>query len=211
MDITGKVLVEMDIYTLRQVDLAAALSPERFPEDKAAAESQQDWITDPEGIEAFNRILSTALPQVLVSTRSLDTRATWSASHASAIAGPGSASSSPEKSLQPKHPRPALANVYLAPENEIESQLGDIWQEVLGIVQIGIDDNFFEMNGDSLLAVQVVHQVREQFRINLPTSLLFEKPTIRELSAYIHTLQITVRQLQAPVDSHSDEREDIEL
>lgn len=71
---------------------------------------------------------------------------------------------------------------YVAPRNEIEVQLVDIWKQVLPGKAIGIDDNFFVIGGHSLLAMRVISAVREKMACELPIRHLFESPTIRQLS-----------------------------
>ncbi|HEY0606193.1 MAG TPA: phosphopantetheine-binding protein, partial [Herpetosiphonaceae bacterium] len=88
------------------------------------------------------------------------------------------------------HGRPALLNDYVAPRNEFEQSIGAIWQEVLGIEQIGVHDNFFELGGHSLLATQLVSRLREAIPIDLPLSRLLEAMTIAEQSEVIEELLI---------------------
>ncbi len=76
---------------------------------------------------------------------------------------------------------------YVAPTNDIESKLCHIWQELLGVKQIGVLDNFFEFGAHSVLALRLASQVREVFKIELPLRTLFEKPTIREIALIIES------------------------
>ena len=71
---------------------------------------------------------------------------------------------------------------YVEPTNETESQLVDIWQRVLKIDRLGIEDSFFEVGGDSLLAARMLARVHRQLGVQLPLSSLFENPTISKLS-----------------------------
>jgi len=84
--------------------------------------------------------------------------------------------------------RPLLAEEFQSPRNEIEEKLTSIWQEVMGLHRIGINDNFFALGGHSLMASQVVARVRDTFRIELPLSQAFESPSISELSLVIEQL-----------------------
>ncbi|MFP4436430.1 MAG: condensation domain-containing protein [Chloroflexaceae bacterium] len=84
--------------------------------------------------------------------------------------------------------RPDLATDYVAPASEIEHLLADIWQELLGIRQIGIHDNFFALGGNSLHATQMISRMRELFPLELPLHTLFEHATISRLAAQLETL-----------------------
>ena len=74
---------------------------------------------------------------------------------------------------------------YIAPRTPIEAQLARIWTQILGVKIIGIDDNFFDLGGHSLLVTQLVIQVREQFQVELSLRSLFAMPTIAQLAKSI--------------------------
>jgi amino acid adenylation domain-containing protein len=71
---------------------------------------------------------------------------------------------------------------YIAPRNNIEKKLVEIWCEVLGLERIGVYDDFFDIGGHSLKAVQVFRQIGEHFGEDLPLALLFRKSTIASLA-----------------------------
>jgi acyl carrier protein len=98
----------------------------------------------------------------------------------------------------------------VAPETEIQKNLAEIWIEVLGIEQIGIEDNFFEMGGHSLLATGVLSRIRSKFGVSVPLRTIFETPTIRELASHLETLLWVVSGKSAASDA-SEDREEIEL
>ena len=68
------------------------------------------------------------------------------------------------------------------PSTETEKTLADIWKDVLGLNQVGIDENFFELGGHSLLAMQVGSRVRQTFSVTLPLRHFFIAPTISGLA-----------------------------
>ena len=78
---------------------------------------------------------------------------------------------------------------YRAPQNELQQQLVDIWQQVLDIEKLGIDDNFFDLGGHSLLATRVIAKVREQLAIDFPIRLLFEQQTVAQLAESLAELE----------------------
>ncbi|AEI67116.1 non-ribosomal peptide synthetase [Corallococcus macrosporus] len=73
---------------------------------------------------------------------------------------------------------------FEGPRNAPEQTLADIWAEVLGLRQVGIDDSFFELGGDSIRSIQVIAKLRER-GLELPTLELLQRPTIRELAGVI--------------------------
>ncbi|MBP5971507.1 SDR family NAD(P)-dependent oxidoreductase [Brasilonema sp. CT11] len=134
----------------------------------------QQALLPTEGVEAFSRILHNQLPQVLVSTIDFFTRLQQVKDFVKFVKQESVSSS--------VHLRPELNNSYVAPSNSIEQKVADIWQELLGIKQIGIHDNFFELGGDSLIGVQVMSRLRNTFCIQLSVASLFEFPTIAEIA-----------------------------
>jgi acyl carrier protein len=82
-----------------------------------------------------------------------------------------------------------LSNEYVAPRTPVEVTLAALWSEVLKMERPGIRDNFFESGGHSLLAVQLVSRIREEFKVELPIRQLFERPTIESMSEYIAGLE----------------------
>ncbi len=70
---------------------------------------------------------------------------------------------------------------FEAPANETEEQLVEIWKEVLGISEVSVHDNFFDIGGHSLRAMKVLHKLSKDFEVKLTT--IFKYPTIRELAA----------------------------
>ena len=75
--------------------------------------------------------------------------------------------------------------VYIAPENASEQKIVTIWQELLGVEQVGVNDNFFDLGGHSLLAVQLHRMVKEAVQAELSITDIFRFPTIRSLTQYL--------------------------
>jgi acyl carrier protein len=63
-----------------------------------------------------------------------------------------------------------------------------MWQEALGVETLGPEDEFFELGGDSLSAVQLMRRIRERFGVQMSIGVLFDCPTVRALSAEITRL-----------------------
>ena len=79
----------------------------------------------------------------------------------------------------------AASASYVAPRTPVEEAVAAIWTDVLGVAQVGVEDDFFALGGHSLLATQIVAQVRSDFSINLPLHALFSSPTVAKLSQQI--------------------------
>ena len=82
--------------------------------------------------------------------------------------------------------RPVFGTGYAAPESDLERSLAGIWQRVLKVEEIGIDDNFFDLGGTSLLGLQVAQEVRSRLGAELSPVALFEVPTVRALARHLH-------------------------
>jgi phthiocerol/phenolphthiocerol synthesis type-I polyketide synthase E len=76
----------------------------------------------------------------------------------------------------------SLATQVIGTEDVTTKQLTRIWQDLLGVKSIGLDQNYFDLGGDSPLAVQLFAQVERVFGVKLPLATLFEAPTIDELA-----------------------------
>jgi aryl carrier-like protein len=85
----------------------------------------------------------------------------------------------------PGHERPELEMAYTAPRSALERTIAAVWQTALHVEKVGIDDNFFDLGGHSLLLVQVHSQLRETFN-HLSLIDMFKYPTISSLAAYLH-------------------------
>lgn len=157
-----------------------------------------------EGLEATERILALeAGAQVVISTGDLEARiAQWvelRSSHGAEDRG------------GPAHARPQLANPYAPPVSDLERAVAGIWQDVLGIEQVGRHDDFFELGGHSLIATQIFSRLRESFRVELPMRVLFQGPTVADLSRTIETILWAARGGGPPPATLVGEREELEL
>ncbi|MFN6465859.1 MAG: non-ribosomal peptide synthetase [Nostoc sp. DedVER02] len=74
---------------------------------------------------------------------------------------------------------------FVAPRNEVERQLTQIWEQILGVQPIGVRDNFFELGGHSILAVKLFWQIEKTFSKNLPLAILFQSGTVEALAKII--------------------------
>lgn len=142
------------------------------------AEGQDAYFMTPEeGARAFAHVLALRPgSQVIVSTGDVEARvAAWSARRDDDGRGADEGASG-------LHERPDLGSEYAAPTTPAEQALVAAWGEVLGIGEIGVQDSFFELGGDSVLGLQIVARVaRSGFKIT--PAQIFEHPTIAALAA----------------------------
>lgn len=150
-------------------------------------------ITPTEGAEAFVRIVSSSTTShIVVSTSDLQTRLQkWIYAGSSNIQDHHETAASP-------HTRPSLRTIYIAPSYDSEKHIARIWQELLGIDQVGIYDNFFQLGGHSLLGTQVISRMREIFQVDIPLQALFEEPTVSGLALVVE--DALLNELESSID-----------
>jgi amino acid adenylation domain-containing protein len=85
-------------------------------------------------------------------------------------------------------PEPVVeAPPFLEPRRGAEKKLAAIWKEVLRIDRVGLQDDFFQLGGDSILATQAAVRIRQEFRVQLSVIHLFGAPRLDQLAKYIET------------------------
>jgi len=136
-----------------------------------------------EGWDALERILWRGLPQVVVSTQELRPDEMGADITVTSIlnwqrqAGEGGA----------KHSRPVLGVPYVAPRDELERQIAALWGDVLGLSEVGVNDNFLELGGNSLIGLELVRRLRGALDVErLPARVLYEAPTVGALAQFVN-------------------------
>jgi NAD(P)-dependent dehydrogenase (short-subunit alcohol dehydrogenase family)/acyl carrier protein len=157
-------------------------------------------ITVEEGADVFRRLLSLprgAVTKVAVSTTSLQARLDQWITREEAPKAEKSAVDTSSYS-----PRPTLATAYVAPRNEIEWEIAQIWQTTLGIQKVGVYDSFFELGGNSLAGVQLISNLKEKWAVQIPVVSLYEGPTVNALGKIITQLVVPDAEEQATDESN---------
>jgi acyl transferase domain-containing protein len=132
-----------------------------------------------EGVETFERILAASTPsKVVVCTGDYATRLARSIPEGHVTA---------EGDI--RHARPDLDSAYIAPRDQVEDAIGAVWADALGLAQVGAHDDFFELGGDSLMAVQLMPKLNSHFGVEIGLQALFESPTVSELAKRVHVLK----------------------
>jgi phthiocerol/phenolphthiocerol synthesis type-I polyketide synthase E len=177
----GEVLVEIGDFLMRRLaeggrrPAVAAAAPANRPATGGSA----DWILPLEGVEAFRRILSRGrFAQIAVSP--LDLNRTIAAMRKRAEERSTAEPAAPRTAF----PRPGLATAYVPPATETETRLAELWKGVLGLDQVGVQDNFFDLGGDSIIGIQIVARATV-LGLQFSPEQLFEHQTIAELAAWL--------------------------
>jgi NAD(P)-dependent dehydrogenase (short-subunit alcohol dehydrogenase family) len=145
--------------------------------------SLQIGILPQEGVEIFRRILiNRAVSQVIVSTSDILTRLRRAESFRLSEDGDGGLV---PPSASRANQRPNLQTPYVPPQYETQRQIAVLWQQLLGIEEIGIHDNFVELGGHSLLGTQLITRLRDMFQVDISLRTLFEEPTVARLAVVI--------------------------
>lgn len=133
-------------------------------------------MTAREGEEVFRRALAVrSVGQLIVSTVDLPQRLLATQKRFAGLR-------TRQQSETIRHERPPLPTPYIAPETEMEQRIAAVWQAVLGFEQIGVEDNFFDLGGDSLVAIQVAGRLKEALKMEFPVAKLYQAVTIRSLA-----------------------------
>jgi acyl transferase domain-containing protein len=176
----GPFVLSLNWDTWREAGMAIESEvPRDFREAPEARLAMADGMLSTEGTEVFARALGRSRPQLLVSTVELEPR----------LARFRALNEMPAVVLREaaaRHPRPDLATPYVAPGNEVEQTVADVWQELLGFERVGTHDNFFDLGGHSLLLVQVHRRLKELFPgRDLSVVELFTHSTVAALAAHL--------------------------
>jgi aspartate racemase len=80
----------------------------------------------------------------------------------------------------------AVAEGVVEPRDDIESQLRPIWEEVLGVAPIGVNHDFFDLGGHSLMAARLLAKIENELARDLPLAAIFQAPTIDKIARLLH-------------------------
>ncbi len=201
LDEAGRELVSITDFTLRHVDvdaLAASLHPTETAGRNIAGTpagsgetltggAASMGIRPADGAEAFRRVIGTDLgAQVIISVMPIDeiiassrgfTQETIEGSIDSAGA------------ILTAGPERTTMDGFVAPRSDLETSIARIWGDILGGGQIGVNDDFFDIGGNSLIAVQLIALVRKELGVRMPMRSIFEAPTVAGAAALIEELR----------------------
>jgi acyl transferase domain-containing protein/acyl carrier protein len=149
----------------------------------------QYGINSQEGVQVLDHILSQTFPQVVVSTQNLKYRIEHANDQFVKLL-----QNLENHAPQSTHQRPNLKTTYVAHSNEVEQRIADIFSDLLGINSVGIYDNFFDLGGNSLIGIQLISRLNQDFQIEISIHSLFKSPYVAELALIIE--EMIIRELQ---------------
>ncbi len=122
---------------------------------------------------------------------------------------------------RPQGKRPLLAQDFIAPNSAVEKQLAGLWCELLQLDEVGIDDSFFDLGGNSLAVVRMANLCRTRFGREIPPVKIFQYPTIAKLSSFLQhsesksdpliEIESRARRHRHPQDSNDPTRDSVAI
>ncbi len=154
--------------------------------DKKETNPEELSILPEEGIEIFKHVLSWHQPsQIIVSTGDIGDRIDKWLKFEAEEEPSETMDIDASQELSPLHQRPNLSTPYIPPHNPLEQELVNIWQTFFGIEGIGINDDFFELGGDSLKAITMLGRIHKKLNVKIPLVDLFKNPSIEKMAKFI--------------------------
>lgn len=186
LDGSGREVVTISEFMLRRVDADAVGTDlsEGAAAEVVVQSSDVRGIVPADGVLALRRILAhRAGPQIAVTVSPLarviaGARELTQASVAEQLVD-GAGTDAAERELDTD---------YTAPRTELERRICALWEAVLGVGKVGVDDDFFDLGGNSLVAVQLISQIREALGTKLPMRTLFEAPTVAGMAETVERM-----------------------
>ncbi|HEY8981708.1 MAG TPA: SDR family NAD(P)-dependent oxidoreductase [Streptomyces sp.] len=136
-------------------------------------------LTETQALHVLDRIMAHPVPRTVVSAGDLQARVEQWLDQDDA---------GDEELARPagdRFPRPALAQSFVPPSGPRERRLAEIWEDVLGIDGVGSRDNFADLGGTSLMALQLVKRIQKAFSVAVSPVALFEAPTVHTMAALL--------------------------
>ncbi|WP_146057350.1 type I polyketide synthase, partial [Streptomyces sp. SM12] len=179
-------------------DTWAATAAALDGQDVGATQVQHS-LTEEQALAALDRVLAAPAPRTVVSAGDLQARAAqWLGGAGPDVPGGPDDLDDLVRPAGDRFPRPALAQAYVPPSGQRERRLAEVWEDVLGIEGVGSRDNFADLGGTSLMALQLVKRIQKTFGIAVSPVSLFEAPTVQTMAALLDRTAGTTEPDAAP-------------
>jgi acyl transferase domain-containing protein/acyl carrier protein len=166
----------------------AGMAVKSIAVDQGRGLSPESGIASAEGAVLMTRLFGVALPQIVACRASLTPRLK-EAMKPSAVEVAPTVAVMPTANAVVAHSRPELFTPYIAPETPLQVAIAGVWQDVLGINPIGLDDSLFELGGDSVAAIQVCQKIQEDLGYSVTPAQLFSATSVRSIAAIVAGMQ----------------------
>ncbi len=215
LDLENRLLVSIDQVSFRRLkqnlgSFKSSVSKDAAPKpvlETSSFAGKNDILPD-EGVEVFKRLLKyKQFPQIVVNTTDLnqdilEERPSYKKKEKLE-------KEEEKKGNSSTYERPQLSTVFEAPSTEIEIAVAEVWKGILGIDKIGVNDTFMELGGNSLLAIQTISNIADEFDLELQPNVFFENPTVKGLSDRIVEMIIAAKgsdEIEALLKEMEDEQ-----
>ena len=184
-NLNGDLVVEVLNYSFIKLSKVSKVSNKSdLAIKELSIDALEDDILPKEGEQVLDTLLSNSkLSQVIVYTKNL--QIDLDDSTHSVLIQKSKDKIKNVKKIEDIDDRPDIDTSYFAPENEIEITIAMIWTAILGINKIGSHDSFNSLGGNSLLVIQVVSGINEEFEVDMSTDEFVNNPTVSKLAELV--------------------------
>ncbi len=183
-DLEGQMIAEVLDYSFVKLADVSENNATSESKEEVVLEALEDDILPNEGEEVLETLLcNDNLPQVIVYVKDL-LRDMDDSKH-SVLVQKRKEKMTSAKKVADVDDRPDIDTPYVKPENEIEVTIAAVWTAILGINKIGLNDAFNSLGGNSLLAIQVVSGIKDEFDVAISTDEFVNNPTVFKLGELV--------------------------
>jgi len=144
-------------------------------------------ITNSAGIWALHMLLESDASRIVVSGRKVHWANIEETRGGSGLNTRSDSSDNPSATAvsMDRYARPELLEPYVEPVVELEKAIAELWAELLKLEKIGLNDDFFQLGGNSLIALRMISRLRSRFQVELTARELFDATTIRAVARVV--------------------------
>ncbi|MGI9543938.1 MAG: SDR family NAD(P)-dependent oxidoreductase [Cyclobacteriaceae bacterium] len=153
-----------------------------LPEGPWKEKAMENAITNREGLEVFERIVSSGLHHIVIYPRD------FQSAYGSSLTFTGL--DAPEEEIEVQEEMSFDSSIE-GPRNQLEEEISKIWRSRLGIKQLGIYENYYELGGNSLLGTQIIADINKSTNVSIDIKDLFAAPTVASLASLVDEKQVT--------------------